>query len=805
MERPMFLPLLSIISGLAVADLFLFFVPAGFPYLFLAASFPLLFLKRRLPFLVFLSLFFFSWGNLSLKPYLKHQHAFNEIVRFASDRKYTIEGVIDGRPEASEKGSRIYLRAERIYQGKDYAVVTGRILLNIEEGRGEYRTGDRIRFISRIREPRNFGTPGEFDYVRYLAYREVYSTAFVASDKDVILIRRNADYRLQGAIDAVAGRIGRFIGIHAPGEEGFILKALLLGDMGNISEETKDAYTRTGVNHVLSISGFHVGIVSLCIFYVLLFMAKSSEFLMLHVNMRRLILVITIPVILFYLFLSGAAPATERSVIMIVAYIAAMLLEREVDLLNSLMLAAMFILACSPAALFDISFQLSFLALWGIIVLTPILAAPFKRIEGTIPHKLAIFILVSASATFATLVPVAYYFHRVTLTGLVTNFFIVPLMGYGAVIVGFSALPFVFCCPPLAAILVKGAAFLVRISNLIINRLAVVPTLPLINPSRCDLLLFFIFLTIVTFVTWKKAKLLLCCSIVVLFISIKLAPSLYCGKEKGLDITFFSVGQGESTLIRFPDGKKMLIDGGGSLKEGGADIGKKLLAPALWRMGIDSLDYVVLSHAHPDHLKGLIFVAENFDVGEFWESGGHPVPGDEYDDLKRVLAKRHIPVRLISASTQAIKIGEVGLEPLSPCLANMASENGTNPDENEASLVFRLKYGDFSMLFTGDIGFDTERMLLGHPERLASTVLKTPHHGSRYSSSDEFLRAVSPRVALISAGYGNSFGLPSSRTLAHLQERRIKVYRTDLDGTIEVLKDKNGIKISTFNEEGHFH
>jgi competence protein ComEC len=214
---------------------------------------------------------------------------------------------------------------------------------------------------------------------------------------------------------------------------------------------------------------------------------------------------------------------------------------------------------------------------------------------------------------------------------------------------------------------------------------------------------------------------------------------------------------------------------------------------------------MVLSHAHPDHVKGLIYIAKNFTLGEFWESGIHPGPDESFKELKGVLAERHIPVRFINASTRPIIIGEARVEPISPRSGNLPSEDGTDMDENESSLVFRLKYSDFSMLFTGDIGFFSERRLLGHPGLLASTILKTPHHGSRYSSSDAFVHAVSPCVALIGAGYGNSFGLPSGRTLALLNKCGIRVFRTDLDGTVEVVKNKGGYHISTFDENGHFH
>ncbi len=800
MERPLFLPLFSLITGLVTADIFLFFVPSALPCILLAACFPLLFLKQRSPFFICLALFFFSWGDLSLKPLLSYQPARNDIVQFASDRKVTIEGVLDSRPESTGRGYNIYLRCEKIYWKNGYSPVTGRILLYVGEGASGFLTGDRVRFISRINKPRNFGLPGEFDYVRYLAYRNVHVTAYVPETRDLILVRRNARYRLQSLTDMVAARIGRFVDSTVPGEEGSILKALLLGDTGNISEKTKEAYAKTGVSHILSISGFHVGIVSLFVFYLLSCLIGSSEFLLLHLNVRRLILLLTIPFVIFYLFLSGAAPATVRSVIMIMAYVAALMLERETHPLNSLMLAALIILVCSPPALFDISFQLSFLALWGIIVLVPLFAAPFKGGEGKIRYKLLIFLMVSTAATLATLAPVAYYFHRVSFTGLVANFFIVPLVGYGAVVLCFSALPFIFFFPLLAGLLLKTAALAVKASGCIINLFATLPAFPTLNPTLTDLLLFYLFLTCITFVSQKKRRFLLCGSLVVIFALIKSVTLLAAGNEKVLGITFFSVGQGESTLISFPNGRKMLVDGGGSLRDGGMDVGKRLLAPALWRKGVGRIDYVVLSHPHPDHLKGLLYVLENFPVGEFWESGIR-TDADESRELTRILAEKHVPIHLINSAARPISVGDALIEPLAPFPHTPVQEE----DVNDNSLVFRLKYGDFSMLFTGDIGPDTETFLVGHPECLSCTVLKVAHHGSRYSTSDAFLTAASPRIALISAGYGNSFGLPADRTLALLDRRGVKVFRTDLDGTIEVVAGKNGLKVSTCFPQGHFH
>jgi competence protein ComEC len=662
-------------------------------------------------------------------------------------------------------------------------------------------TGDRVRFLSRIQRPRNYGLPGEFDLVRYLAFRNIFATAFVRTPDDIVLLDSGVEHKLQRRVDAVADRLGRFIKENVAPVEGAILRALLLGESGYVPKTLKDAYTRTGVNHILSISGFHVGIISLFIFQLIFYAAKGSEFLLIHLNLRRFVLLLTLPVIVFYLFLSGAAPATTRSVIMITVYIMALLLEREVDPINSLALAAMLILAVTPQALFDISFQLSFLALWGILALTPIFMAPFKAMPQGTPKKLILFFMVSAAAIMSTLVPVAYYFHRTTVTGLISNFIVVPLMGYGSVVIGFSALPFVYVAPMVAKALLLFAGCLVALSNVVITFMANFPGLPLFTPSRLDLALFFLALTALTIFKSRLVSGFCCGALLTVCLGARLVvaePAL-----GALKLTFFSIGQGESTLVTLPDGKRMLIDGGGSLREGGMDVGERLLAPALWSMGVDEIDYMVLSHPHPDHLKGLKFIAANFKVGEFWEgqSGGN---SPDYLELRAILARRGVSVRTLTAATNPFMLGSVKIEPLAPFPGHQPVSAAHERDVNDDSLVFRLVAGEFAVLFTGDIGRETESLLALHPERLKCAVLKVAHHGSRYSSSPAFLKGAAPSIAVISAGYHNSFNLPARETLDALGSLGIRVYRTDMDKTVQIgLHPEHG-NIEVKRLEGYF-
>jgi competence protein ComEC len=416
---------------------------------------------------------------------------------------------------------------------------------------------------------------------------------------------------------------------------------------------------------------------------------------------------------------------------------------------------------------------------------------PFARWERSTVGKLILVLAASVAAITATLVPVAYYFHRTTATGIIANLFIVPLMGYGAVVVGFAALPLVFVFPSLAGFVLSLAGLLVQVSDRFIFVLARLPLLPHWTPTRFDLFLFLLLMTLLTFLPGLRSR----WASVVAFLILMVAGHLQWGgaTPKGLEMTFFSVGQAEATLVRFPTGENLLVDGGGNLRDGGADTGERLLAPALWAMGVEHLDVVVLTHPHPDHLRGLRFIVENFPVGRFWETGLHD-DSEDYAALHDTLRRRGVPVETLSGANAPRTLGGGRIEPLAP-LAGQGNAGEVNDD----SLVFRLLWGDLAVLFTGDIGFTTEERLLLRAGQLKAAILKVAHHGSRYSSSEAFLDAVQPRTAVISAGYGNTFHLPAVQTLERLAHRGIAVFRTDLDGTVFLRSSGQGYAVTTYN------
>lgn len=780
-ERPLVIPFAFLAAGSLAEYLlaipFSRLIPVGLLVLLVLA----LPFRRLVLFSCLLALFWMSWGMAALAPRLDIRNVRTGISGYEG-KQLLVEGIVVRRPTILPEGERLVLQVERVFAGTAESLTSGSLLLTIAKGHGNWLTGDRIRCPVKVRIPHLLGLPDEFDYGRYLALRGIEATGWIPDAESVVLMRGAARSTWQRSIDSLAMRSQEFIRQCLPdsAQRGVVL-ALATGNQQEVPPDVAAAYTRAGVTHILSVSGFHVGVVTAVWVIMLRWLMLRWEWLALRLDLRRAALLSTLPVMVLYLVFTGGAPATARSVFMVAAVVLAAWSEREVDLLDALLLAAFVLLLQDPAVLFDLSFQLSFLSLWGLIVLTPLLTKPVEHLLQQEWQRMPVlFIAASLAAVLATMAPVLASFHQVSFTGIAANLVVVPLLGYGATVLATVAVPLSFVLPSFAALVLVFTGWLVQLSNTFVQWIAQVPVLHSFSAGSTDLVITIALLAVLGFVQGRRIRMFACSLLLVALLLVHLwpAPAL----DGKLRMTFLSVGQGDATLIQLPGGRTMLVDGGGYLRDTGRDFGERYLVPALHGLNVKQIDVMVLSHPHPDHLGGLPAVAEQFKVREYWQAKSS-AQGADYQRLIKALARQKTTPRILQQG-DCLQVEEGVLVSV---LSSPQGEQSLKTD-NDDSLVLQLQQAGFSALMMGDAGFSVEEMLLRQGIGPA-TVLKVGHHGSKTATGERFLRRIRPNVAVVSVGAGNSFGLPADETLDKIRRLGAVVYRTDQQGSIQLFSD----------------
>lgn len=780
-QRPLVIPLVFLVIGYLAEYLLSVPVPYFIPLILACCLLCTVPLKSQFSFGLLLALFWMSWGMAALSPRLATRSADQGIAAF-DGKSVVIEGIVQSRPLVRAEGQRLELQVEQVVTDDAVYAVDGTVLLTVAEGQGSWLRGDRIRCPAKIRLPRLLGLPGEFDYQRYLALHELQATAWVHRADSVVLMRGAAVTSWYRWIDMLALRSQNFIKTSiVEADQRSVVLALATGGQQEIAPSLNAAYSRAGVSHILSVSGFHVGVVVAVWVFGLRWLLLRWEWLALRIDVRRTALLSALPAMLLYLVFTGGAPATARSVVMLTAVIIAIWSEREVDSLDALLLAGFLLLLGNPGVLFDLSFQLSFLALWGLLVLTPVLSKPFERfIAQGWQRALLLFCAASLAAVLATMAPVLDAFHQVSFTGILANVVVVPLLGYGATVLATAAMPLQFILPAVATCLLKLAGWLVLCSNSFIFWISRLPVLHSFSAGPSDLLATVTLLAILSFVQSARARKIAVNLVFVGLIMAHVWPT--SDNDEKTRLVFLSVGQGDACLIKRVDGQTILVDGGGYLRDTDKDFGERYLVPALHRLKVQQIDIMVLTHPHPDHLGGLPAIAEQFHVREFWQTAFNGAGGD-YQRLIQALRKQKTNLRIMKRGDNAQIGKDLMLSVVAPG-PDLRSEGADNDD----SLVLYLQQGGFSALLMGDAGVAVEEELLRNGLGSA-TLLKVGHHGSRYATSEQFLARVKPRIAIISVGAGNSFGLPTAEAVGRIKQQHADLYRTDQQGTIQVVTD----------------
>lgn len=730
-----------------------------------------------------------------------------DLVGLASGKKVIIEGTVLSPPRMNDRIMRFELKTEKILLN-DKILKTGlKVLVTIYNEAKIIPVGTRIRFPSHLKPFMNFKNPGAYDYESSMRLKKISCNASVSDGRYIVPMGKGNPGVLKEITEYIRKPVREFLKEKLTERDYALYRALLLGERQAISDELREPFNATGMGHILAVSGLHIGIIAWLSFYLLRRLLSLSEKLLIRYDVKKIAALLTCIPVIAYTGLSGFQVSGQRAMIMVLTYLFSIVLGKERDIWSTLLFSALVILAVDPMALESTSFQLTFLAVSGILWLAPCIHSIFpdasvlfnnNRILKNIYFYTTGIVSASLSAVIFLLPVTIYYFYRISSVSVFANLIIIPLLGFLILPAGMFSIMILPVSSSLAETVLNIGASGVHIMMRIIEYLAGLPwaSFWMVTPDLYEIILFYCLLfCIINLKKWQWVKwgMTVAVLLAVTDISFWIYENNY---NPNLRVTFIDVGQGNSALIQFPGKKRMLIDGGG-FRAGTFDTGKNVIAPFLFRKKILHVDCIVLTHPHPDHLNGLRFIASEFDPGEFWYNGDLS-ESFEFKELMDIAASRNMliltPVNLAGVKS----ISGVDIEALHPSgnINHYYRDMSDNRAVNNRSLVLKMSYKGKSILFPGDIEEDTEnRLVKKYGKHLNSDVLLVPHHGSKYSSTLPFLEMTSPEVCITSSRQGNSFGFPNPETIRRIKSTGSGIFRIDRNGAVKVEISDSGFMV----------
>ena len=732
-------------------------------------------------------------GYSLVSPWLPTDFPKQHISHFTDSHRWQIEGKVSRILPVRHGRTRFILRVTQLQGDNGAFAVVGHIRVTLSSERPDIAPGMRLTFQSRIRSFRNFNNPGGFDYRRHMAFQQVFGSAFVVADR-LRVVASNATPG-ESIVTKYRGRARAVIEQLPDAQSQAIMKALLIGDRQTISPGLRRLFNRCGVGHLLAISGLHIGIVGGLVFWVFHWGLNWFTPILERGWGRRGATLMSVGPILFYAILSGLSPATQRALIMVLAFMATYFMHKDGDTLNFLALAALLMLIVYPPALFSISFQLSFAAVFWIILglsLNNVDRPLLSNWRDRLKNRIKIFVLVTFWATAGTLPLVMHYFQEVSLIGLIANCLLVPMIGLFVLPVGLLSLFMLPINGNLASFGIQMAGEGLSQALQVLQMLAAFDgaAIETFVPTFLEIACYYGLLGLIVMRrVVKPARWIFFCVLAVL-----VADGLYWGYERfwhsDLRVTVIDVGQGSAALVEFPGGKTMLIDGGGYTNNRFFDVGERILAPFLRHRKIMQIDTIALSHPSSDHMNGLVYILAHFQPKKLLWTGDR-VATESFRVFYQEVVRSGVQVPAFVQMKREMHSGIVQIDLLHPPTDSVKKNHSLAVDDyNNHSIVLKLTMGSCSILFPGDVETRAEEELVGCCRRkLSSRVLVAPHHGSQTSSSIDFLTAVNPEIVIISAGWQNRFGFPHACVLERYKSLAAKIYRTDYNGAIRLRTD----------------
>ncbi|MGM0436977.1 MAG: DNA internalization-related competence protein ComEC/Rec2 [Bacillota bacterium] len=765
--RPMILVFVYLIAGIISIYFFNFTVIIAVIVFLLLISTKI----ENKKFLYILLVFYFIGVSLILFEEYKYNSSFS-VSNWNGKENLQIIGVIKEDLQ-NINGNKIYLKPLII---NNLEIKYGKIELDKRYLPFEVKENEIYSGKFSLREPAGIMNPGEFSYKDFLKKKEIFSKGYYEDD---LSYKGQIDFDIKILLINIKKYIVNKIDKNISSPYNNIIKALLLGERKNLPEKWEEKFTLSGTNHLLAISGLHIG------FILIILLQLTKVFKISNIKLKNILITV---ILIIYIFLTGFRASVFRAGILAIFYLWAKFFNREADIFNIIALTAIINILINPYAPFEVGFQLSYIVLLSIILWQP----PLKKVF----HQ---SLSVSISAQLGSLAITAYYFNLISPVGIITNLWAIPLTGLIIMISILSLLlslifPFLFnylnlILKLLLTILYEGMKYTADFSF---------GNFEIATPDLWLVILFYFVLFISPFLFKKRAIKILkrknyfYRKIFIIFLILVLVFNFINNPSEKLEIIFFSVGQGDSILLDLPTGEKILIDGGG--KAGmKSDQGEVVLLPYLKHKGIKKIDLGIITHFDTDHALGIISLLKENKLNALLIPKIHS-ENHLYQQANKLAVENGIKIYK-GQRGDLIKNGRVLLSIIHPYLEN----NYLATNRNNNSIVLKVDYYNFSLLLTGDLEKEGELRLVNSGDDLKSQILKLGHHGSNSSSSMEFLEKVKANEAIISVGE-NNYGHPDKAVIDRINEFGMRKWVTKEAGAIIIKTDGYSYNIESIKK-----
>ncbi|MDI6840326.1 MAG: DNA internalization-related competence protein ComEC/Rec2 [bacterium] len=703
----------------------------------------------------------------------------NHIINYTNpEKKVAVVGKIIAEPDFRIEQTIIECEAETLITPEYTKAVTGKLRINVKSPNLKFKYGDQIEAYGRLWYPEFTRNPDAFDYRSYLKRKNIYGTMNIWESCNIRVIGKDKGMAI---ISNVALPIKRFIrntiDTYLSDNQAGFLKGITIGQRGMLPKRVQECFQNTGAIHILAVSGLHVGIIA------------TIVFLFLRVFRISLIIaqIITLLFLIIYAFMLDLRPPIVRATIMTIIGMIGLTTERDTDMLNVIACAALFILFINPQAIFEVSFQLSFISIISIIYLMPKIYPVlfgFIKPENHVARYFAGIFVASLAAQIGIMPLVAYYFYRVPIISIIANLIVIPLAG---VCIALTFIMSIINLLPLKILtdIFTGVAW--GATTFTLKTVELFNQIPYAyfwvhKPSVLFIGFFYlILLSGINSPVSKIARKVFVYSCI-FGLNTLIWSRVYKINNPKIEVTYLDVGHGDCALIELPNNYNVLIDGGPHQKE--FDTGEGIVAPFLRAKGISNLDIIVATNTKIYRIGGLRYIVENFKIKKFIG------PNICYTSwawlcLLKLVDYKDIQCKLIAGNV--IANGSKAISKRDTILSHKDYIVETINSGDESNLGLRVNYKDVSLLFPGDVK---------EGEYQKSTILMIPKHGNKRYSSSKWISSIAPEIAVISCGR-NPWAEPDYAVILRYKNLGAKVLRTDEEGAIIIRTDGRTIETET--------